>query len=240
MRDRVLYNLLIFALLMIGSTTYLATLTIADHAKIIKDFGLAAISLFGVLIAIFVGIGLVHKELDKRTIYTVLSKPLPRHEFLLGKYLGLLLTLLVNLAIMAAGLLLVLYFFLWDFSPSLLWAFYFIYLELMLLTALTIFFSSFTTSTLSAIFTLALFVIGHLSPDLKLLALKSESLFTRGLTKFMYYLLPNLENFNLKGVVVYNLPVSPERIIFVTLYALLYIGVLLLLAALVFQRKDFK
>jgi len=110
-RDRVLYNLLIFALLMIGSTVYLATLTIADHLKIIKDFGLAAISLFSVLIAIFVGIGLVYKEVDKRTIYTVLSKPIKRYEFILGKYLGLLLTLLVNLAIMAAGLVLILLFF---------------------------------------------------------------------------------------------------------------------------------
>lgn len=239
-RDRVLYNLLIFALLMIGSTVYLATLTIADHLKIIKDFGLAAISLFGVLIAIFVGIGLLYKEVDKRTIYTVLSKPIKRYEFILGKYLGLLLTLLVNLAIMAAGLVLILLFFGNVFTASFFVALYFIYLELMLLVGLTVFFSSFTTPMLSALFTLALFVIGHLSADLKLLGMKSESLMVKYLTKFMYYFLPNLDNFNIRGTVVYSLPVSLERVLAVTAYALLYLGVLLVLAVIIFQRKDFK
>lgn len=239
-RDRVLYNLLIFALLMIGSTVYLATLTIADHLKIIKDFGLAAISLFGVLIAIFVGIGLLYKEVDKRTIYTVLSKPIKRYEFILGKYLGLLLTLLVNLAIMAAGLVLILLFFGNVFTASFFVALYFIYLELMLLVGLTVFFSSFTTPMLSALFTLALFVIGHLSADLKLLGMKSESLMVKYLTKFMYYFLPNLDNFNIRGTVVYGLSVSLERVLAVTAYALLYLGVLLVLAVIIFQRKDFK
>lgn len=240
MRDRVLYNLLIFALLMIGSTVYLATLTIADHLKIIKDFGLAAISLFSVLIAVFVGIGLVYKEVDKRTIYTVLSKPIKRYEFILGKYLGLLLTLLLNLAIMAAGLVLILLFFGNVFTGSFFVALYFIYLELMLLTALTIFFSSFTTPMLSALFTLALFVIGHLSADLKFLGMKSESLMVKYLANFTYYFLPNLDNFNIRGPVVYGQSVGVERVLAVTAYGLLYLGVLLVLAVIIFQRKDFK
>ncbi len=239
-RDRILYNLLAFALLMIGSTVYLATLTIAEHVKIVTDFGLAAISLFGVIIAIFVGIGLVFKELDKRTIYTVLSKPISRYEFVLGKYLGLLLTLLVNLVIMATGLILILKLFGDVLTPSLFWAIYFIYLELMVITALTIFFSSFTTPTLSAMFTLGLFVIGHLSLDLKLLGAKSESLMVRYLSKLIYYSLPNLENFNLKGVVVYQMSVSPEKILLVTGYGLLYVMVLLVLAMVIFQKRDFK
>ncbi|MEE8448342.1 MAG: ABC transporter permease subunit [Thermodesulfobacteriota bacterium] len=239
-RDRILYSLLAFALLMIGSTVYLATLTIAEHVKLVTDFGLAAISLFGVIVAIFVGIGLVFKELDKRTIYTVLSKPIPRYEFVLGKYLGLLLTLLVNLTIMATGFILVLKLFGDVLTPSLFWAIYFIYLELMVITALTIFFSSFTTPTLSAMFTLGLFVIGHLSLDLKLLGAKSESLMVRYLSKLIYYSLPNLENFNLKGVVVYQMSVSPEKILLVTGYGLLYVMVLLVLAMVIFQKRDFK
>lgn len=239
-RDRILYSLLAFALLMIGSTVYLATLTIAEHVKLVTDFGLAAISLFGVIVAIFVGIGLVFKELDKRTIYTVLSKPIPRYEFVLGKYLGLLLTLLVNLTIMATGFILVLKLFGNVLTPSLFWAIYFIYLELMVITALTIFFSSFTTPTLSAMFTLGLFVIGHLSLDLKLLGAKSESLMVRYLSKLIYYSLPNLENFNLKGVVVYQMSVSPEKILLVTGYGLLYVMVLLVLAMVIFQKRDFK
>jgi ABC-type transport system involved in multi-copper enzyme maturation permease subunit len=239
-RDRILYNLLAFALLMIGSTVYLATLTIAEHVKIVTDFGLAAISLFSVIVAIFVGIGLVFKELDKRTIYTVLSKPITRYEFVLGKYLGLLLTLLVNLVIMATGFILILRLFGDVLTPSLFWAIYFIYLELMVITALTIFFSSFTTPTLSAMFTLGLFVIGHLSLDLKLLGAKSESLMVRNLSKFIYYFLPNLENFNLKGAVVYQMSVSPERILVVTGYGLFYVLLLMLLAIVIFQRRDFK
>ena len=117
---------------------------------------------------------------------------------------------------------------------------YFIDLELLLLTALTIFFSSFTTPTLSAIFTLALFVIGHLSGTLKFLAQKSPNPLTKAITKGMYYFLPNLENFNIKGEVVYNISIGPERVLAVTLYALLYIGLLLLLSIVIFQRRDFK
>src|SRR5215467_3433921 len=109
LRDKLLYNLLIFALLMIGSSLILMRLTLGEFHRLILDIGLGSINFFGVLIAIFVGIGLVSKEIEKKTIYTIVSKPVARFQFLLGKYLGLSLTLLINTAIMTVGLLAVLY-----------------------------------------------------------------------------------------------------------------------------------
>src|SRR5213596_1510604 len=103
LRDKILYNLVFFGLLLIGSSILLSTLTMGEHAKIIQDIGLASINVFGVLIAIFVGIGLVSKEIDKRTIYSIIAKPISRSQFLLGKYCGLVLTLVVNVVIMTAG-----------------------------------------------------------------------------------------------------------------------------------------
>src|SRR5712691_10854438 len=108
LRDKILFNLVVFGLLLIGSSILLSTLTIGEQATIIKDVGLGSISLFGTLIAIFVGIGLVSKEIEKRTIYTIIAKPLRRYQFLLGKYFGLTLTLFVNIAIMVMGFFLIL------------------------------------------------------------------------------------------------------------------------------------
>ena len=102
-RERVLYNLIVFAFLMIGAAILLGSISVGVEQIILVNLGLAAISVFGLLIAIFIGIGLVSKEIDRRTIYNILSKPVTRAEFILGKYAGLLLTLFVNTAIMTAG-----------------------------------------------------------------------------------------------------------------------------------------
>ena len=129
-RDKILYSLLIFALLMIGSSVFISTLSIGDQVKIIKDMGLSMISLFGTLIAIFVGVGLVYKEIEKRTIYTIIAEPIGRHKFLMGKYCGLILTLLVEIAIMASGFFLLLFFYPGSFDPALFIAIYFHFIYL--------------------------------------------------------------------------------------------------------------
>ena len=116
-RDRVPYNLVLFAILLIGSSILLAQLTAGQDVKIIKDLGLAATSVFGLFIAVFIGIGLVSKEVERRSIYGLLAKPIERHHLLLGKYLGLALTLAVNLAIMALALYAVLAYMAWTADP---------------------------------------------------------------------------------------------------------------------------
>lgn len=238
-REKLLYNLLIFALLMIGSSILLTRLTVGEWDRLIINLGLSSMSFFGVLIAIFVGISLVSKEIDKKTIYTILSKPVPRYEFLLGKYLGLMITLFVNMAVMVAGLLAVMVYLNAPVTLLLFEAIGFIFLELVVITAVGLLFSTFTSTTLSAIFTLAIYVVGHLSTDLKQFGAKMDGL-GRAVLNAIYYILPNLERFNLKGQVIHKVNVVGTDVLLTTAYGLAYAGLLLVLASIIFQRRDFQ
>ena len=172
-RDRVLYNLVLFVLLLIAGAIFLGEISAGQEAKIIVDLGLSAILLFGVFIAIFVGVGLVYKEIERRTLYAILSKPIGRGEFMLGKYLGLCLTLLVNVAVMGVGLSLALIVVKrgWDPLAIRIWpAIFLIYVELAILTGVAMLFSAFSSPALSALLTFFVFVIGQFSADLKTLA----------------------------------------------------------------------
>lgn len=239
LREKLLYNLVLFALLIIGSSILLQRLSLGDRSRLILDLGLAAINIFGVLIAIFIGIGLVNKEIEKKTIYTIVSKPVPRYQFLLGKYLGLSITLFVNILIMLAGFLLVLFYMDVPITLLLFKAAFLIFLELLVITAVALLFSTFTTPTLSAMFALAIYVIGHLTGDLKALGAKLDSISNAILTG-LYFVMPNLENFNIKGRVIHDLDVEGMFLSLTLAYALLYTVILLLLAAGIFQRRDFR
>lgn len=240
LRDKILYNLVFFGLLLIGSSILLSTLTIGEQAQIIQDIGLASINVFGVLIAIFVGIGLVSKEIDKRTIYSIIAKPIPRYQFLLGKYCGLALTLLVNVVIMTAGFFLTLLAGRVGFSPALQWAIGLIVMELLVITAVAVLFSTFTTPTLSATYTLAIYVIGHLTDDLRVLGSKLSNDPTKDLLDLLYYALPNLEYFNIKGQAVHGIVIEPLYLASALAYGIAYSIVVLGLACVIFQRRDFK
>jgi ABC-type transport system involved in multi-copper enzyme maturation permease subunit len=239
LRDKLLYNLLIFALLMIGSSLLLMRLTLGEFHRLLLDIGLGSVNIFSVLIAIFVGIGLVSKEIDKKTIYTIVSKPVARFEFLLGKFFGLSLTLLVNILIMTAGLLAMLMAQSVPIEAVLFKAIGLILLECMVVTAVALLCSTFTSATLSAIFTLAIYVIGHLTADLKTFGQKMEGL-GRSVLEGMYYLLPNLERFNLKGHVTHQLDVPLNDLALIVAYGMAYTAFLLLLASVIFQRRDFR
>ena len=239
LREKLLYNLVFFALLLIGSSMLLSRLHLGDDSRLILDLGLACINLFGVFIAVFIGIGLVSKEIEKKTIYTIISKPVPRYEFLLGKYMGLAITLLVNTAIMLAGLLVALSLMNVAVSLLLFKAVLLIVMELMVITGVALLFSTFTTSTLSAIFTVAIYVIGHLTGDLKALGAKLDA-GSRAMLTGLYYLMPNLENFNIKGRVIHSQDVATPEFMMIVAYGLLYTAFLLLLAAVIFQRRDFR
>ena len=238
-RDRVLYLLFFFAALGIVASRVLAVLTVGDRVKIVKDVGLASISLFGVLMAILIGTGLVYKEIDKKTIFTLLAKPLHRAEFILGKFLGLVLTLLVMTAAMTLIFLAIVYAHTGRIEAALLVAVAYIFLELVLITAVAILFSSFSTPILSSLFALAFYLIGHLSWGLELVYRKMRPGAGRTLVRALYAVLPDLENFNFKTEVVHNLSIPPAIYFPAALYGLCYTAFILGLAVLVFRRRDF-
>ncbi|MBM3305423.1 MAG: hypothetical protein FJY79_05715 [Candidatus Aminicenantes bacterium] len=238
-RDRVLYLLFFFAAAGIAASRVLALLTVGDRVKIIKDVGLASISVFGVLMAVLIGTGLVYKEIDKKTIFTLLSKPLHRAQFILGKFLGLVLTLFVMTACMTAIFLALLFLHTQRFEGAMLVAVAYIFLELVLITAVAILFSSFSTPILSSLFSLAFYLIGHLSWGLELIIRKMAPGAGRTLVRALYVFLPDLENFNFKTEVVHGLPIPPAIFLSSFLYGAFYTAFILGLAVLIFRRRDF-
>jgi len=252
-RDKVLYNLVLFALVLIGASYVIGQLTAGQDVKIIKDLGLAATSIFGLFIAVFIGIGLVSKEVERRSIYNLLSKPVHRYQVIAGKYVGLTLTLAVNISIMAAALYAVLYYMSWDIpleaqaawdsialDPRLLKAITLILIELMIVTAIALCFSTFSTPLLSAGFTFGLVIAGHFSEDLRNFDQVVTSPAAARLTRALYWVLPNLSQFDVKARVVHGQPVPLGYLAGTTAYGMLYIAALLTVAMFVFSRRDFK
>ena len=242
-RDRVLYNLVLFVLLLTAASIFIGELSGGQERKVIVDLGLSAMLLFGVFIAIFVGVGLVYKEIERGTIYAVFSKPVGRGEFLVGKYLGLCLTLLVNVLVMGVGVSLALLYVSrgWDPLIPAIWpAVLLIYLELMLLTGIALLFSSFSSPALSALLTFLIFIIGHFSADLKSLAVSLGSTSARWLFTGLYYLLPNLSNYSFITPAAHGRTPSAGFVFAAALYALVYVTVILAAATIVFNRRNFK
>jgi Cu-processing system permease protein len=253
-RDKVLYSIVAFAVILMVMSYLIGQLTAGEDLKIIKDLGLAAMSLMGLFIAVFIGIGLIAREIDRRSIYAVLAKPVRRHELLLGKYVGLVGTLFVNLAVMAAAYYLVLAYIGSRLSeaalraasappmdPRLLLAVMMIGLELALVTAVALFWSTFSSSALlSAGLTFGLYIAGQFGADLKnfeqVVASPAAGLVGRGL----YYLLPNFAAFDIKAEVVHALPIESGYLAFTAGYAVVYIALLLTASVVIFSRRDFK
>jgi ABC-type transport system involved in multi-copper enzyme maturation permease subunit len=239
-RNKILFVILAFALVVIGLTWFLADLSMGELSRIVADVGLASIHLFGVTIAVFLGITLVSQEMERKTIYLVLSKPVPRWEFVLGKAVGLCSTILLTTSVMAVTLFAVYAAYSGKAEPGILVASAGVYLELVLLVCLATLFSTFTTPTLSAMFTLALFLIGHLSQSLFVFGGRAKSAGARAAASFLFYILPNLEIFNWKNGVVYGEVRSPAILLPAAGYLVCYGAAVLLLACLLFSRKDFK
>jgi ABC-type transport system involved in multi-copper enzyme maturation permease subunit len=238
-RDKILYNLVLFAFLLIGASVLLGTLTIGEQARIVNDLGLAAINLVAVVIAIFVGIGLVTKEIERRTIYTILSRPITRIQFILGKYIGLGFIVVANVAIMFGMFLVTVWISGNAVHGSLFQAVQLILVETWLVMAIALFFSTFSTSVLSATMTIGLYIIGHLTGDLKGIAEKSDNPLTESVMAALYYVCPNLEMLNVKGQAASGILVDLGYQATATVYGLLYAGILLTGACLIFQRRDF-
>jgi ABC-type transport system involved in multi-copper enzyme maturation permease subunit len=242
-RDRVLYNLILFVLLLVGASVFISDLSIYLESQFAATLGLSAMLVFGALIAIFIGVGLVYKEIDRRTVYNMLSKPVHRYEFIIGKYLGLCLTLLVNSAVMIFATELAILYVNGGFvelNRTVLAAGFLVYLELALMVAVALMFSSFSTPMLSALFSFAVYVIGSFSRDLLQMAAITPSGVTRAVLRGLYYLLPNLSNFAFITEASHSRMVPWSMAVSATVYAIVYISILLSAAVLIFQRKNFK
>jgi len=241
-RDRVLYNLIAFAVLLSGAAILVGQISIEIERLVVVNLGLTAVSLFGIVIAIFIGIGLVSKEIDKRTLYTVLSRPVRRWEFIVGKFFGLAGTLVVNTFFMAIGVFAALFYVAHKFSASdatILVALYFIVLEFLIICSLALLFSSFSSPLLSAVFAFCLFVIGSFANDLRGFAMLAHG-FTRWIATAAAYLVPNFSAFNIISAVAHQQPVSAQLILQNTLYAVFYTAMVLSGAVLVFEHRNLK
>jgi len=240
-RDRVLYNLVLFVLLIIACAILLGDLTDGQEARTIVNIGLNAMLLFGTFIAIFVGVGLVSKEIEKRTVFAVFSKPVSRSEFVVGKYLGLCLTLLVNVCVMGLGVTLaLLYVGNTGLAGSIWGSIFLVFLELTIITAVAILFSSFSSPALSALLTFFIFIIGHLSASLRDLAVGLGSKAATYFFEVIYYLLPNLAHYSFRTEAANGLVPNGAMILGGVAYAIVYVAILLTVAILVFGRRNFK
>lgn len=239
-RSRVLYTLLFFALALIGTGVLLSTLSYVERERILQDVGFAAIRVFGVAIAIFVGIGLVHREIDRRTVYTILSKPIARSEFLLGKYLGLLATLWLQIAVMGACFAFVSWLAEAPLTGAHAAALAGIAGEVAVMVAIALLFSSITTPMLAGFFTAGLWLIGHLTRDLRALGAQADAASVTRVTELLYRALPDLEAFDLTSQAAHGLPLATSDLVLPAIYGLGYVVLALVVAVAAFERRDFR
>ena len=238
-RNRILYALLFFALIPIAASTLLGHLTVGEYTKIVMDVGLAAIAIFGILIAIFVGIGLVNKEIERKTIYTIASKPVSRVSFIVGKYLGLLMVLALLVALMGVANLISALLNDVPVGASYLLVLGMTLVELMVVTAFAVLYSTFTGPTLASFFSLSTVIIGHLTTDIRAFGAESEMVFVQKMTAALYWVLPNLETFNIRAEVVHGIPLPPTFLATSVAYGVGYSAAVIALAALIFHSRDF-
>jgi ABC-type transport system involved in multi-copper enzyme maturation permease subunit len=240
LRNKLLYNLLLFAVLLIASSLFIAQLTIGQWDRVILDIGLAAAEIAGVLIAVLIGVGLVAGEIERRTIFPTLARPITRGAFVCGRYVGLAVMLAVNVGVMTASLAVVLHMAGYGLSQTAAAAATLIFVELLVIAAAAIFFAAFTTPILASAFAFSLFLIGHLVSSLRAFADRSTNVLARTLTLAAYRMLPDLELFNLKSQAANELPLPHGATRAAALYGLAFAALFLSLGIAIFSRRDLK
>lgn len=246
-RDKILYVLLVFAIVLIAASRAVGWVSWGGELKIMTDLGLFAVWLFAALVSIFIGTGMIYKEVDKRTLYAILSKPIERWEFLLGKYAGLLLTTFVNQVLLSLVFLAYLWLMEAPLSLALAQALLLIFFEMLVVNALAIFFSSASTPILSAIFTFLLFSFGQLTKWIVDFGAVAEQRFplAQQVLRALYLFTPNLHNFNIRQAAVLAAgegrasAISWSEMSAVMWYGVSYSAVVLLAAVLIFRRRNF-
>ncbi len=243
LRRKLAVNLLVFAVALVTASFVISTLTFGEQYRVIVSIALSAMEIFGTLIAAFLGSALVAGDVERRTVYPIVAKPVSRTQYVAGRYLGLVTTTTLNLAVMAVFLVAVLAFYTRGLAflaqTPLLATLGAIALQLAMVAAVAVLFSTFTTATLSAIFTLSFVVAGHLASDLvRYWGQQGEGAGWMG--KALYVVVPNLEALNFKEAMVYKdaLPAGPTALAFA--YGLLYSVGVVAVAAGIFSRRDLR
>lgn len=235
-RDKILYGILGFSFIYIAITAMLANISLGDPV-ILKSFGLAGIYIFGSIITIFLGAAIIYKEIERRTLYFVLSKPVSRFDIILGKFLGLYIAILLTTAVMAVVYLCVIVWSGGGFDSLGLLSIFYQALEMGLFVALLIFFSTISTPLTSTIASVMVLFTGHAMSSVEHTAAKIGGLFYHGV-QVIYYIFPNLEKFNIRNAVVHGASVSGQSLLLTVIYAAAYAALLLALANILFKRKD--
>lgn len=239
-RDRVLNSILFFAVILLGISLALREISIGDTEKVVRGVALGGVSFLGAIIAMFLGVGLVYKEIERKTIYTLASKPIPRWQLLLGKYLGLWITLAVEVALLTAFYTVIVGFQQGLPSLPIYVSMGMLMVELSLLTAWATLFSTFAAPMTASAYTLSIYLIGHFADDLHLFAQKADPGPFKTLLEVLYRVLPNLETFNLRTEAVHGVAVRWSEIGWATAYGVGYTAAVLAVAMMVFERRDFK
>ena len=241
-RDRILYLAGLFAILMVLAAIMIPQVAAGTENKILLDLGLAAINIFTLVVVIFVGTGLVNKEIEKKTVLVLIAKPVSRFEIILGKHLGLAAVIGVLMLIQTGIFIILLTLQGLNFpAGSMLIAIAFMYLEMLLLIAVTIVFGVFTSSLLATLLSFGTYFVGHLSTDLLKLGQLAESDSFQRVVEAMYLVLPDLERLNLKNEAVYGAALLPQpsTLIWNMVYGMLYTTLLLIIAGNIFARRQF-
>jgi ABC-type transport system involved in multi-copper enzyme maturation permease subunit len=239
-RSKLLYTLFFFALVLIFASLILANISYVERNRILQDIGMAAIRFFSVAIAIFVGVGLIHREVERRTVYTILSKPLSRGEFLLGKYVGLVATLWLQAAIMSVVFAAISLLREVPLTGGHAAAFGLLAMELAVVVAVATLFSAFTTPLLATLFAGGVWIAGNLTRNLRDIGAESDAELARHVTALLHRVLPDLTSFNLSIEAAHGLPVAASDFWLPVLYGAAYATLVLVCAVTVFERRDFK
>lgn len=240
LRQRILILIVIFAVLLIIVSVFMSPFALGESSRIIRDIGLGAAAFFSFLVIVVIGSGLIHKDIEKRTLYTVVTKPVKRSEIILGKFVGLLLLLIILVLGMYCIQQLIILLLEGMFETRLLLSLPFLCLEIMVLISIMLLFSSFSSPGLTSIMAVIFYIIGHASPDIRLFAEQTSTPLFRYIAYAVYYIMPNLENFNVRLELVHDLALPAEQIIFMLCYGLVYVIMLLYLSVILFERKEFK
>ena len=238
-RNKLLYSILFFAVVVVAVAALFGSVSIGDPMKFVKDFSLMSVSLFGVAIAVMLGVSMLHKEINRKTIYNILAKPVARWEFIVGKFLGLVATLTLVVALMTAALLAIVAVFEGHIDWTLALGAQMTVLELMILVAVALFVSAVVvTPTIAGLVTAAAFVAGRCAGYLEYFGGPDQPLALRGVARGLYWVLPHLDRLNVANQVAYGDPVAASYVLTVAVYAFAYTGILLLFAIFMFSRRE--
>lgn len=237
-RDRIFHVTLLVAVFLVGMAFLLSTLATLQPYKLLLDFGFSAISLSGIAVSIFLGITAVAKEIQDKSIYTVLVKPINRHEYLIGKYLGCGLVIFLVHTIISLTLTVLLLMIGLGVPDGLIACYYLMCLESLIILAIAMFSSAFSSTILASSFTIALFLIGRSSFFLQSMANRSNDSFSKNFFSILYNIMPNLDRFNIRDVVAYAKDYPENHILISSGYFAVTVVFFISLSALLFYKRD--